>query len=61
MKGKEAGQLVVLVPSTSKIKRLSGKVTEWRDTMEKSGIERGDTPKGDYARVTAEVWNKKAW
>ena len=59
LKYKEAVQLEGTVLSTSKIKRGTGKGLEERATPDNSVIERGDTPKEDYARVPVELSNKR--
>ena len=58
---KDMGQLVGFFTSTRKRNRVTGKVQEENVTSYKSGIGRGDTPKGGDARVPVEVWNKRLW
>ena len=60
MKDKYAGQIVGSFPSARKRKR--GTVKGWEENVarENSGIETGNTHKGDDARVLVEGWNKKA-
>ena len=48
-------QSIELFTSTRKRKRGTGKVWEESVAPKKSGIKRGDTPKGDDARVPVEV------
>ena len=59
LKYKEAVQSVGSVPSARKRKRGTGKFWEKNNEREKSGIERGGTPKVYYARVMIEVWDKR--
>ena len=57
---RDLGQSVGVVTPTRKIKRGTRKDWEERVESEKSGIERGEIPQGDYTRVTVEVWNIRA-
>ena len=58
---KDLGQSVGAVTSTKKRKRGTGKGWEESIAPDKSGIERGDIPKGDDARVPVKVWNIREW